>query len=54
MLAIELLMERRMSKFWAETFDYLGTFKVKKILEGRLDSIPSPSHSVQIQIMAGV
>ena len=46
MLAIELLMERRMSKFWAETFDYLGTFKVEKILKGSLDSIPSPSHSV--------
>ena len=42
-----------MSKFWAETFEYLGTFKVEKILKGSLDSIPSPSPSVKIQIMAG-
>ena len=27
--------------------------KVEKILKGRLDSIPSPSHSVKIQIMDG-
>ena len=28
-------------------------FKVKKILKGSLDSIPSPSPSVKIQIMGG-
>jgi hypothetical protein len=27
--------------------------KVEKILKGRLDSMPSPSHSVKIQIMDG-
>ena len=27
--------------------------KVEKILKGSLDSIPSPSHSIKIQIMGG-
>ena len=27
--------------------------KVEKILKGSLDSIPSPSHSVKVQIMGG-
>ena len=31
----------------------LNNFKVEKILKGSLDSIPSPSPSVKIQIMAG-
>ena len=31
----------------------MSTFKVEEILEGCLDSIPSPSPSVKIQIMGG-
>ena len=31
----------------------LYTNKVEKILKGRLESIPSPSHSVKIQIIGG-
>jgi hypothetical protein len=33
--------------------DYLLEDKVEKILKGSLDSIPSPSPSVKIQIMVG-
>ena len=37
-----------------KTTSFLGkSFKVEKILKGSLDSIPSPSHSVKIQIMGG-
>ena len=31
----------------------LAFFKVEKFLKGSLDSIPSPSHSVKIQIIGG-
>ena len=33
--------------------NFVGWFKVEKILKGGLDLIPSPSPSVKIQIMAG-
>ena len=38
-----------------KTPSYLVTFgpKVEKILKGNLDSIPSPSPSVKIQILGG-
>ena len=38
-----------------ETFSFKSpcNIKVENILKGSLDSIPSPSHSVKIQIMSG-
>ena len=39
--------------FSARDHNFSLIFKVEKILKGSLDSIPSPSPSVKIQIMGG-
>ena len=40
--------------FYQVSFEKMSnSFKVENILKGSLDSIPSPSPSVKIQIMAG-
>ena len=43
----------KMEDFIYKVENILKGSKVEKILKGSLDSIPSPSHSVKIQIMGG-
>jgi hypothetical protein len=56
MIVLSNMMNKNMKKYSIKIlnhFDNELTFKVEKILKGSLDSIPSPSLSVKIQIMGG-